>query len=135
MKNRIISFSLLAAALLVLPAISRAEDETKTNAPEHSATDNRRLPFHGNAAAVDDKAMTVTVGSLVLNVTSQTHIYRNLKPAVLSDIKVGDSVHGSYKKDETGKAIASTITASDKSGVHQKKKPADVSTNAPAAQN
>lgn len=123
-------FSLLAAALITLPAVSRAQDQTATNAPSTAPAPAKKLPFHGKAAAVDTAAMTVTVGTLVINVTSETKISKDGKPATLEDIKVGDVVSGSYKKDDEGKLNASMI----RDGIKKKKKPAaDSSTNAPAA--
>ena len=125
-------FSLFAAALLALPSVSRAQDQTTaTNAPAPAATPAKKLPFHGKAAAVDTAAMTVTVGTLVINITSETKISKNGKPATLEDIKVGDTVSGSYKKDDDGKLNASTI----RDGIKKKKKAAttDTSTNAPPA--
>lgn len=133
MKRQIIKsalFSLLVAALIAVPAISRAQDAT--NAPgSQTAAPAKKLPFHGKAAAVDTAAMTVTVGTMVINVTSETKISKDGKPATLEDIKVGDVVSGSYKKDDQGKLNASMI----RDGIKKKKKPAttDGSTNAPAA--
>ena len=133
MKKLIIKttlFSLFAAALLALPSVSRAQDQN-TNAPAPAMTPAKKLPFHGKAAAVDTAAMTVTVGTLVINITSETKISKDGKPATLEDIKVGDTVSGSYKKDDAGKLNASTI----RDGIKKKKKAAttDTSTNAPPA--
>jgi hypothetical protein len=135
MKRMIVKtalFSLLTAALIALPSVSRAQDQTaSTNAPAATATPAKKLPFHGKAAAVDTAAMTLTVGTLVINVTSETKITKNGKPATLDDIKVDDVVSGSYKKDDDGKLNASMI----RDGIKKKKKAAttDTSTNAPAA--
>ena len=125
-------FGLLAAALIALPTVSRAQDQTaSTNAPASATTPAKKLPFHGKAAAVDTAAMTLTVGTLVINVTSETKITKNGKPATLDDIKVDDVVSGSYKKGDDGKLNASMI----RDGIKKKKKAAttDTSTNAPAA--
>jgi hypothetical protein len=136
MKKQIIKtalLSLLASALVALPAVGRAQDQTTdTNAPAPAMTPAKKTPFHGKAAAVDTAAMTLTVGTLVINVTSDTKISKNGKPAILSDILVGDLVSGSYKKGDDGKLNASTI----RDGIKKKKKPAatDASTNSvPAA--
>ena len=80
----------------------------------------------------DLDAMTVTVGTMVINVTSETKISKDGKPATLENIKVGDVVSGSYKKDDQGKLNASMI----RDGIKKKKKAATTdgsTTNAPAA--
>ena len=121
---KIALFSLVAAALVTVPFTSRAEDKPKTNAaPEHAAPaakKNARLPFHGNVAAVDTAAMTLTVGTLVLNVTSETKISKEGKPATLSELTVGESVGGSYKKDEAGKLTAAIIHTTEKAPKKEK---------------
>src|ERR1017187_8646190 len=72
--SKIAVLSLFAAALVAMPALSRAEG-TSTNAPAWSnqtpskAKKHGNLPFHGNLSAVDAKAMTLTVGTLTLQVT------------------------------------------------------------------
>jgi len=129
MKNQTIKldlFSLVAAALVAVPFTSRAEDKPKTNAAPELAVPpvkkNARLPFHGNVAAVDTAAMTLTVGTLVLNVTSETKIAKDGKPATLSELTVGESVGGSYKKDDAGKLTAAIIHTTEKAP--KKEKPA-----------
>ena len=112
--SKITVLSLFAAALVAMPALSRAED-TSTNAPASSnqtpAKPNKHgnLPFHGNLKAVDTKAMTLTVGTNTLQVTSDTLITRDGKSATLADGVVGDPVSGAYKKTNDGKFNATSI--------------------------
>ena len=132
MKNQIIKTTMLGlvtAALVALPTVSRAQDETKTNAPAHHHAAPKSLPFHGKAAAVDTAAMTLTVGTNILNVTSETRIFKDSKPATLSDIKVGEMVNGAYKKDEAGKNSASMIRVG---GPVEKRKKAEEAVTPPA---
>src|ERR1700744_5013356 len=113
-----IVFSLVAAALVTLPVVSNAQD---TNTPAATAPAKSKKPnFHGKATAVDAAAMTVTVDTKVIYVTSDTKITKNGKPAVLSDIVVGDTVGGSYTKGDDGKMNAVTLH----DGVKAKKKKA-----------
>jgi len=129
MKNNLVKIALLGlvtAAFVATPAISRAQNST--NAPEAATAapkKNGGLPFHGKLAAVDATAMTLTVGSLTINVTSTTKITKDGKKATLADLAVGDTVGGSYKKDEAGKLNAVTIH----DGVVKKKKKAAESAN------
>ena len=120
MKKHIAKLSLLtlcAAAILAAPASSRAQ--AATNAPavaaqtppvkKHIATSSATLPFRGTLTAVDTNAMTLTVEKLTLNMTSETIVTKNDKPAVLADGMVGDQVSGAYKKIAEGKLDAVTV--------------------------
>ena len=112
--SKITVLSLLAAALVAMPALSRAEG-TGTNAPASSdqtpAKPNKHgnLPFHGNLSAVDTKAMTFTVGTLTLQVTPDTLITKDGKSATLADGVVGEPVSGAYKKTDDGKLNAISV--------------------------
>jgi hypothetical protein len=133
MKKQILKtvlFSLVAAALVTVPSLSRAADST--NAP--AATTSKKSTLHGKAEAVDTAAMTLTVGTQVVNVTSTTKITKDNKPATLEEVMVGDAVSVSYKKGDDGKMNATAIH----DGLMTKKKKkasGDSSTNAPAAGN
>jgi hypothetical protein len=107
--TKITLFSLIAAALVAVPAITRADD-TSTNAPAAAAPAKKHgMPFHGKIAAVDTSAMSITVGEMTIGVTSETKIMKNGQPAMLSDLTVGDMAGGYYKKDDAGKMTATTI--------------------------
>jgi hypothetical protein len=131
MKKHIAKLSMLtlcAAAVLAVPALSRAQDTTNTPAAaamppaaatppaatptppvkKHSAKSTTQ-PFHGTLTAVDTNAMTLTVESRTFDMTSETTVTKDGKPAVLADGVVGDLVRGSYKKDADGKLSAITI--------------------------
>lgn len=121
MKTNIAKISLLtliAAAILAVPVAARAQDAT-TNAPATGAPVKAKkaktgLTFHGAASAVDTNAMTITVGKHTFNVTSDTKITKNGQPAVLSDITVGETVGGAYKKGADGSLNATSIKVGGK---------------------
>ncbi len=69
----------------------------------------RALPLRGKLEAVDNTAKTITIGKTVVNVTSDTKISKNGKPATLSDAAVGDEAAVSYRKDADGKYNAVSI--------------------------
>ena len=117
----------ITAALAALPAISRADDSTNTPAAT-PAPKKHGLPFHGKVAAVDSAAMTFTVGTMTIGITSTTKITKDGQPAVFSDITTGEMVRGSYKKDDEGKMNATLVR------IGEMKKAAPASTNAPPAQ-
>lgn len=134
MKNQILKlslFSLITATLVAMPAVVRAEDKPVTPEPPATPAKIVRQTFHGKVDAVDAAKMTLTVGSLTLNVTSDTKISKHGKPATLSEIVVGDMVGGSSKKDEAGKLNATIIRVADTAKMPKKPKKADKPEAAP----
>ena len=110
---KLMSLSVLVAALVASPGVSRAQD-AGTNAAAADAgapvvKKKKSLPFHGKIATLDAAAGTFTVGELTLNVTSSTKITLKGAPASLSDFKVGDSVSGAYKKTADGKLNVTSL--------------------------
>jgi hypothetical protein len=112
--SKIAVLSLFAATLVAMPALSRAEGAS-TNAPASSGQTPAKLKkhvnllFHGNLSAVDTKARTLTVGTLTLQVTSDTLITRDGKSATLADGVVGEMASGVYKKTNDGKLTATSL--------------------------
>jgi ABC-type oligopeptide transport system substrate-binding subunit len=106
--SKITILSLFAAALVAMPGLSRAEG---TNAPAASGQTTqpkhkKNPPFHGHPKAVDASAKTITVGTLTLQITSDTRITKDGQPAGLSDGVVGEPVGGAYTKTDDGKLNA-----------------------------
>lgn len=142
MKNlttRITLISLITASIFALPALSRAQDvDTNSAAATTPAKHKHGAPFHGTLGALDTNAMTLTVGSRTFQITSETIITRDGKPAILADGVVGKSVSGYYKPSDDGTTLnASTVhygTPVSAMKPKKKKKPASevTSTNAPA---
>jgi hypothetical protein len=119
--------TLCAAAILAVPALSRAQDTT--NAPaaaktpaakKHTAASSATLPFRGTATAMDTNAMTLTVEKRTFNMTSETTVTKDGKPAVLADGVVGEAVRGAYKKNADGKLDAFTIRFGGAAGATKK---------------
>jgi hypothetical protein len=112
--SKITVLSLFAAALVAMPALSRAEG-TSTNAPASSdqtpakPKKHEGLVFRGTVSAIDAKAMTLTVETRTFAVTSDTKIIRDGKSATLADGVVGEQVSGAYKKTSDGKLNATSI--------------------------
>jgi hypothetical protein len=121
MKKHIVKttlFTLVAAALMAVPAVSRAQaSSTEKPAATTPAPKKHGLPFHGKVTAVDAAAMTLTLKALMLTVTDETKIMKEGKAITLADIKVGEPVSGAYKKDADGKLTATVIHV----GLHKKK--------------
>jgi hypothetical protein len=118
--SKITILSLFTAALVAMPGLSRAEGTNAPASPDQTAQATRKNnpPFHGNLKAVDTTAKTITVGTLTLQITSDTKVTKDGKPATLSDAVVGEPVGGSYTKTADGKLNAVTVHF----GVKPKKK-------------
>lgn len=123
MKVSIIRFSLfafIAAAVATAPnhlmgqTTNKNAAETKTNAT-NTAKVAKGGPFHGKLAAVDKVAKTIVVGKRTFQVTSETKIKKEGKPATLEDGEVGETVSGYVKPGADGKLTATTITFGPKS--------------------
>ena len=113
MKKLILSglVGLLAMAMVGTPVALRAQT---TNAPAKKGPaakkpGNDQLPFHGNIKAIDNTAKTLSVGKETFQITSETKIMKQGKPATLEDGEVGQAVAGSYKKEADGKLNAVSI--------------------------
>jgi len=65
--------------------------------------------FRGTLTALDTNAMTLTVGKRTFNMTSETIVTKDGKPAVLADGVVGEPVRGAYKKNAKGELDAVTV--------------------------
>ena len=128
MKIKIALLGLISAGLLALPALSFAQDaasgSTATAAP---AKTKHGAPFHGTVDGLDTNAMTLTVGSRSFQITSETHIMKDDKPAILADGVAGQPVTGYYKPEENGTTLDAVTVyfgthARAKAAVHKKKK-------------
>ena len=127
---KLAAVTLLAAAVLTVPATSRGADQTSTNAsvatPEKAASEK----FNGAVTAVDTNAMTFTVGDQTFNVTSESRLSKNGKPATLSDAVVGEPARGSYTTGSDGKLDVAKARFGKGGG--KKKKKSDDSSATPS---
>lgn len=117
MKKQIALFALVAAALIAAPTVSRAEDKpaAKKDTTEAAPAGKKHIaPINGKVAAVDAKAMTLTVGTKTFTITSDTKIKKEGKDATLADLVVGEKVTVIAKKDDAGKLTAVAIHAGKK---------------------
>lgn len=127
-KLNSILLALLALAAAAFPVEVQAQN---TNAPgvEHKEAKTRKppavTPFHGKLKAVDKIAKTISVGELTIQITSETKILKEEKPAMLEDGVVGETVSGGYKKTADGKLDATKVTFGEKPGEPNKEKTKD----------
>jgi len=136
---RIALFSLVIAGLVAVPAASRADDASaaKTDKPAAAtpppASKKKSHTFHGDVTAVDTAAMTLTVGTNTIYVTSETIIKKGETPATLSEITVGETANGTCKVDDAGKMNATAIHVVEKGAKKPKKKTSEAAPAAPPA--
>jgi len=98
------------------PAVVVPEAEPATNATAKPKKPRTTMALSGKASNVDTNAMTLTVGKHTFDITSDTHITKDGKPAVLSEIAVDEKVGVSYKKNgEKFDAITINVIATKKS--------------------
>ncbi len=132
---KITTLTILAAAVVGAPALSRAADAA-TNAP--AASDQTGpTKFYGPVTAVDTNAMTFTVGDQTFTVTGESQITKSNKTATLADAVVGEPARGSYVKGRAGKLEITKVRfgkkAGGKAGGKKNKASGMTETNAPAA--
>lgn len=105
--------SLLAIGMVVMPAAAYAQDANTNAWSSHIMTPkpkgHRVIPYRGKVAAMDTKAMTMTVGKRTFRVTSDTKVLKDGQTATLADGVVGEPVRGAYKKTDDGKLIALSV--------------------------
>ncbi|MBI5387169.1 MAG: hypothetical protein HZA90_21075 [Verrucomicrobia bacterium] len=122
--KKIIALTLLCAVAALGVSQTVAADAPATPpAPAKKANPakGRAVPYKGEVAAIDQQAKTVTVGERVFQITSETRIRKQDKPATLADVKVGDQVTGQYR-DVNGKLEAASVYVREAKAGGDKKK-------------
>lgn len=118
----LLSVTMIALAAVPLQAadtMNTNEAKPKIKAPSKAERTGVAGPFHGTLTAKTDA--TITLKERVLEVTSQTKITKDGKPATLADAEIGQSVGGQFRK-EGGKQIAVSIRFGDKPAEKEKAK-------------
>lgn len=136
MKKTIARLTILAITLATISGVSlRANAQITNKAPADKTTASqgdksgkagkpaKGGPFHGKLAAVDKVAKTITVGKRTFQITSETKIKKNGKPATLEDGVVGETVSGYIKPGGEGKLMATTINFGQKPAPQETDKP------------
>jgi len=127
--TRITLLGLCAIAIAAAPGSSPAQstDKKTTASAEKKAAKAKPAvtPFHGKLKSVDKMAKTISVGeNTVIQITSDTKISKDEKPAILDDGVVGETVSGAYKKSDGGKLMATMVHFGDKAKAEKPEKPA-----------
>ena len=130
--SKMAAAGVLAVAMSIVPSRGLAQNSTnkppatkKASTEQNEATTKKKAgagPFHGNLAAVDKVAKTITVGKRTFQITSETKIKKDDKPATLDDGLVGEEVGGYFKTGQDGKLNATSVRFGPKPGTTEKKK-------------
>lgn len=123
--------ALFAAAVAGLPL--RAGPAASNGSDPAPKT--RAIPFRGKIGAVDKTAKTITLDEKtkrVFEITSDTKLTKDGKPATFDAAVVGDYITGQYIKGDGDKLIAKSIKFGMKP---TPKKGASNTTSAPASKN
>lgn len=127
----------LAACALILPPRAGAETTnpnpgltqpitpnptltTPTDTPPPPAKPGKRetYPFRGVVASIDTTARTVTLEGRgtrrVISVLPETRLLRGDAPATLDDVKAGEKVGGTLRKNPDGRETALLLRVGDK---------------------
>jgi hypothetical protein len=108
--SKSVVLGLIAVAVAVLPTQLRAQHENPIGEKKEAKPSKPAVtPFHGKLKAVDKTARTVSVGELTIQVTSETRLLKDGKPATLEDGVIDETVAGAYRKTEEGKLNATMI--------------------------
>jgi len=90
-----------------LQAADKPEQPAGTSQKETApANPNRAIPFHGKLDAKTDSS--ITIGKRTFEVSSETKLVKDGKPATLADATIGEDVGGSYLETD-GKLIAKSV--------------------------
>ena len=97
----------VALAALTVMAAEKSADKPKKETPKSKAeASGQVVPFRGKIASKTDTS--ITIGERTIEITSDTKIAKNGKPATLADAAVGDEVGGQYRT-ENNKLIARSL--------------------------
>lgn len=115
------NISKFALAILLAAAVPgmTATVSAQTNTPAPKTPRARPIPFTGKLGSVDKVNKTITLAEKtqpgrIFQVTSETKIMKNGKPATLDDGVVGEAVAGQYTTGADGKPAATSIRFGDK---------------------
>jgi hypothetical protein len=109
-----LNFAVPASLLLTLSGPARAWETVIAQEPVPPNAEGKKSPpgghpFLGKLAAVDKAAKTIKVGESVYQITSETKITKDGKPATLDDGVVGEPVSGYAKPTDDGKMAATMV--------------------------
>src|SRR5690242_12778882 len=108
---KICVLGLLATAIIGMPVQLNAQSTNKPATEKTEPKTNKKgaIPFHGKLKSVDKAAKTITVGEHTIQITSETKIMKDGKPATLEDGVIDETVAGAYRMTDDGKFHATAV--------------------------
>jgi hypothetical protein len=113
MKKTKMSLMILGATLALGVAVPTVSAQAEPPCPLQEKPDKDKS-FSGKVDAVDTSAKTFTVGGSLIYVSDSTKLTKKGKPIMLSEIMVGDQVHGTTRQTFDGKTEAVSVTVGEK---------------------
>lgn len=104
--------AIIAASVVGVPLHAVPPPDPKPAAPAAPDTKPKAIPFRGKIGAVDKTAKTITLdekNKRVFQISSETKMTKDEKPATFDAAAVGDYITGQYTKDENDKLTAKVI--------------------------
>lgn len=121
LKFTLLGVAALAFATMPVLAADKPAGMDKKEAPAAKEKPaNRAIPFRGTLAAKTDAS--ITVGTRTFEITSETKIMKDGKPATLADGEVGKPVAGSYQEAD-GKLVAKSVRFGQKPAAKESGQP------------
>jgi ribosomal protein S1 len=117
-KIGLLMIGTIAAIGLATPAF--AADEPSTGRQQEKA--EKEQSFEGKVEAVDTTAKTLTVDGKLIYVVDRTKLTKDSKAIMLSNIMVGEKVHGTTRQTFDGKSEAITLKVGEKAKEGEKGK-------------
>lgn len=108
MKNSLLAAlaaTTLIGAITATPALALTPDSQQPQEEKGP----KKQPFNGKVEAMDPTVQSLTVGGKVIYISSQTKLTKGGQAIALTDIKVGDQVHGQAQTTFDGKTEALTV--------------------------
>src|SRR5262249_7951191 len=119
MKRTKIGLVILGAALALGVATPTVTVHAQQPRPQQEKPEKDKA-FNGKVEAVDSAAKTLTVGGSLIYVADTTKITKQGKAIMLSEVMVGDAVHGTTRQTFDGKTEAVSITVGTRAAPEQK---------------
>lgn len=108
MKKTIL-LGMLSAATIVAVCFTPVSRAIAGPVAQQEEKQPKKQPFHGKVDALDPTVQTITVSGKVIYISAKTQMSRGGQTIQLTDIKVGDDVHGQTQMTFDGKTEALTI--------------------------
>jgi hypothetical protein len=113
LKNtlKLIAIGLIAAFAVGSVGVVHAQEAKTESSTSAGSKKKGVVPFRGKINEIDKAAKTINIGKekkRTIQITDQTKITKDGKPATLDDANAGDEVGGAYR-DADGKLEASSL--------------------------